>query len=134
MDFAVNLWPVLIGAVVYFVLGALWYSNALFAKPWMEGQDITPDTIDRSGMAASMVMTFVLELASVFVLAVALQSMGIASWLTGAFAGLVLGVGIGFVPLAVSAVYENRPMSLLWINGGYHVASMTIAGFVLGIW
>lgn len=134
MDFGIDLWPVLIGAALYFALGALWYSDALFAKPWMDGQGITPESIDRSGMGARMLATFVLELVAVLVLAVALQSMGIETWLAGAFAGLVLGVGIGFVPMAVSAAYESRPLSLLWINGGYHVVSMTIAGLILGIW
>lgn len=134
MDFGISFWPVVVATVVYFALGALWYSNVLFAKPWMEAQGITPESIDRSGVGMSMVITFVLELVAVIVLAATLQGMGVADWLSGATAGLVLGIGIGFVPMAVTAAYESRPRSLLWINGGYHVVSMAIAGLILGLW
>lgn len=134
MDFNINLLAVLVATALYFALGAAWYSKLLFADPWMEGQGVTADDIDRSGMGASMLTTFVLELLAVVVLAVVLASMGIGAWLTGALAGLLLAVGIGFVPMAVSAVFESRKRSLLWINGGYHVAGMTIAGLVLGLW
>lgn len=134
MDFGISFWPVVAAAVVYFAIGALWYSNFLFGTPWMEAQGITPETVDRSGMAMSMVTTFVLELVAVIVLAASLQGMEVAGWLSGAVTGLVLGVGIGFVPMAVSAAYESRPRSLLWINGGYHVVGMTLAGLILGIW
>ena len=134
MDFSVSFWPVVVAAVVYFAIGALWYSPVLFSKPWMDAQGITPETIDRSGMGMSMVVTFVLELVAVVVLAASLQGMGVTGWWSGTLTGLVLGVGIGFVPMAVTAAYENRPRSLLWINGGYHVVCMTVAGFLLGIW
>ena len=134
MDFGISFWPVVVATVVYFALGALWYSPVLFSDPWMEGQGITPETIERSGMGTRMVSTFVLELVAVIVLAATLQGMGVSGWWSGTVTGLVLGVGIGSVPMAVSAAYENRPLSLLWINGGYHVVSLTLAGFILGIW
>lgn len=134
MDFGIQLWPVLVATALYFALGAAWYSNALFGSAWVDAQGITRDDIDSSGMGASMAVTLALELLAVVVLAVALQSMGVQTWLTGAFAGLVLAVGIGMVPMAVSAVYESRKAALLWINGGYHVVGLTLAGAILGAW
>ena len=134
MDFGIQFWPVLVATIAYFALGAVWYSDVLFAKPWMAGQGITRDTMDRSGLATSMVTTFLLELLALYVLAVVLVSMGIDGWANGAVAGFVIGVGIGAVPMAVTAAYETRPWSLLWINAGYHVVAMTLAGLIIGIW
>lgn len=134
MDFGIQLWPVIVASVAYFALGAIWYSNVLFARPWMAAQGITPEAIDRSGMGVSMLATFLLELLAVVVLAVVLETMGIGGWARGTFAGFVIGVGIGAVPMAVSAAYETRPLALLWVNAGYHVVALTLAGFILGIW
>ncbi len=34
-----NWLAVLVGAVIYFALGALWYSPMLFARPWQASMD-----------------------------------------------------------------------------------------------
>jgi hypothetical protein len=37
-----NHWAVLVSALTLWVLGAVWYSPALFAKPWMAALGIVP--------------------------------------------------------------------------------------------
>lgn len=38
----VNYLAVIVGALVYFGIGALWYSPALFATPWMAASGVQP--------------------------------------------------------------------------------------------
>ena len=39
----VNLWSVLVAAVAAMVVGFLWYSPMLFARPWMVEMGYNPD-------------------------------------------------------------------------------------------
>ena len=62
--------PVLVGAIVTFIFGALWYT-VFFGKTWQKLMEFSQDDKEnakKNSMAKSMVMTFVLNLltASVF--------------------------------------------------------------------
>lgn len=45
MIFKVSIIPLIIGGIFNMVLGALWYSKFLFAKPWMEESGVTFDEV-----------------------------------------------------------------------------------------
>ena len=47
---SVNLWSVLVAAVATMVVGFLWYSPLLFARPWMVAMGYDPD--DKARMEA----------------------------------------------------------------------------------
>ena len=70
----VNLWAVLGAAVATMVIGFLWYSPLLFAKPWMVAMGYDPE--DKARMEAmrrsagkSYAISFVASLVSAFILA-----------------------------------------------------------------
>jgi hypothetical protein len=50
----VNWIAVVVGAVLAFAVGALWYSPVLFQKPWLAGNGIAAD--DRSSVIGSMLL------------------------------------------------------------------------------
>ena len=69
----VNLWSVLVAAIATMVVGFLWYSPLLFARPWMVAMGYDPD--DKARMEAmqksagkSYAISFVASLVSAFVL------------------------------------------------------------------
>lgn len=68
--FQVNIWAVLVSGVVYFVVGALWYS--VFAEAWMKGigksrEELQPKT-------SNYVVSLVCEVLLMYFLAVALNA------------------------------------------------------------
>ena len=84
------------GAAAYFLLGAIWYSPLLFAKPWAKitGVDLN-DPNKNKGMAAMMAGSFV----CFFILAVGMSflshALHLQSWASSLRFGLLTGVCFG---------------------------------------
>ena len=119
---SLNFVAILVSAVILWLLGAIWYSPVLFAKPWMEMLGIKKGEGKQSGLAVGMVASFIGDLVLAFVLA------HIVAWAhaTGFKYGCVLGVlawmGFFAAPNLAQGIYEGRPFKLFAINNGYWLA------------
>lgn len=134
MVWDVNVWAVLVAAVVYFAIGAVWY-GVLFGKPWMAALGRTMEDIRHSGGASiSYLWTFLLEIVLCFVLAVLILNSPVTGFGGGAGYGLLVGLGIWGTLLAITFLYEGRKTSLYLIDLGYHVVGLLVAGGILGAW
>lgn len=130
MDFgAINWLAVVLAAVAFFALGAVWY-GALFSKPWIRASGVNPD--EPGGTPAPVLFggTLVLE----FVAAIGLAAVigADAGMATGVWTGAAVGVLFVVTALIVNALYEDRP-HLLWVlNGGYNVVGFVAMGAIIG--
>lgn len=128
----INYLAVVAAAVSAFALGGLWYSPLLFGNGWMAAAGITSEQAQQANMAKVFGISFVWSLLGAFVFAMFL----------GPAPSLPLGVGAGFAAglfwvagsFAINYQFEQRPLKLLLINGGYHTAQYTLYGLVLGLW
>jgi hypothetical protein len=128
-----NHWAILVSAVFLWMLGALWYSPALFAKPWVEivGRKMgeKPKGVVK-GMVGSLIGDLLLSLALAhFILWSGAEGFG-----GGAFIGLICWVGFVLGPLYPQSIYEGRPFKYFAINGGYWLIGLTVAGGLLSVW
>ena len=132
----VNWIAVLVATVAYFVLGALWYSKALFGTKWAQlvKLDMTnPDL--KKGMGGMMVSTFVLILIVCFGLETLIVKFGFVQELTyGIKLGLLTGLAFATTAVSISYVYERKPANLYLINNGYHILGHVIAATILVLW
>ncbi|MEZ7208479.1 DUF1761 domain-containing protein [Pseudoalteromonas sp. DY56-GL79] len=128
---ALNLWAIILAALSSFMLGGIWYSPMLFQKSWMEGCGLTELDLQTSDPKMTFGVAFLLSLLSAVFMAVMLD----LSLSLLAATGVGLGVGIFFVAcsLGISYIFEQRPMKLFLVNGGYHVLQFTLIAFVLRI-
>ena len=127
----INIWAVLVAAVASFALGALWYSPALFLKPWSREAGVNPEApIANPGRVYGL--TFVLTLLTSLALAILLgpQPQLDAALATGA------GTGICLVATSMGINYQfaNRNLLLWAIDSGFHVVRLLVMGVVLGLW
>jgi len=126
----INLAAVFAAAASALVLGAIWYSPALFASAWMRAAGM-PETLSPPG-ARVFGGAFLLSLVAAFVFAMFL----------GPAPGLKLAVGAGFAAglcwvaagVGINYLFERRPLRLFLINGGYFTLQFTLYGLVLGLW
>jgi hypothetical protein len=132
-----NWLAVVVGAVVYFALGALWYSPLLFARPWQRsiGWDETRTPPQQS------IATYVLPLIAYFVMAIAVGMLAAATGTDelgeGIVLGLVLGIGLSLAHTFVDAVFspeKPEPWTWLAINGTYHALGLVIVAVIIAIW
>ena len=132
-----NWLAVIVGALVYFALGALWYSPVLFAKPWQ--RSIGWDE-NRAPPQASP-MTYIVPLIAYIVMAIAIGliagATGTDTFGEGVVLGLVVGVGLSLAHTFVDASFSpEKPQPWTWfaINGTYHALGLVIVSVVVAIW
>jgi len=128
---AINWWAVLTAAVSAFVLGGLWYSPALFGKPWMREARVREEDL-KGGTGRVFALAFALALIAAVVFALFLgprPALGFALG-AGASAGLCW-VGASF---GINDLFERRSFKLWAINAGYHTLTFTLFGLILGLW
>lgn len=127
----VNYIAVAAAAVSAFLLGGLWYSPLLFAKPWMAytGNECAEGEKPKGNMAVIFGGAFVLYLIAAFVLAMFLGPMPIKFT---TLAGLAVGLCWIATSFGVNDLFERRPLGLWLINAGYVVLQYTIMGAIIG--
>ncbi|MDZ4756863.1 MAG: DUF1761 domain-containing protein [Bacteroidota bacterium] len=122
-----NYLAIAVGAAAYFLLGAVWYSPVLFAKPWAKITVMSmDDSNNRKGMATVMIASFL----CLFVLAIGMafssHALHLQNWASGLRFGMLTGVCFGLTVMSVSFVYE--------IDGGYHLIGNIIVGIIVTVW
>jgi hypothetical protein len=131
----INWLAVLVAAVAYFALGALWYSKVLFVNSWVKLTGVNMnDPAAKTGVAQIMISSFVLMCIACVALAILIAKIGIAGWMTGLKVGLIAGICFAATSVSISYLYEKRPLGLHLINGGYNIVGCAIAGIIIAAW
>ncbi|MEX0660963.1 MAG: DUF1761 domain-containing protein [Balneolaceae bacterium] len=130
---SLNWIAVLVATVVYFILGALWYSPLMFANIWMKLRNISEDEIDGPNPVIFL-YSFILQLIAVVSLALFMSAMNVEGTLNGAIIGFGAGAGILFTLAGSTGIFTELKMKLHFLDSGYHVVGMTLAGLILGWW
>ena len=132
----INWLAVLVATVAYFMLGALWYSKALFGPTWARLVNLDMNNPDlKKGMGGMMVSTFILMAIVTFGLEVLILKIGFAQeFMFGIKLGLLTGLAFATTAVSINYVYERRPANLYLINNGYHVIGHVVVATILVLW
>ena len=139
MDLLLSFAPAVVAALAAMVVGFLWYSPLLFARPWMIAMGHDPDD---KAKAAEMKKTAGPLYASAFVASLVTATVLLflfrALWIHDVVNGIKVGVFIwaGFVaPIKFTdAIFGRRGRTLLFIDSGYQLLCFVAMGAVLGAW
>jgi hypothetical protein len=135
----VNLLAVLVSALATMVVGFLWYSPMLFAKPWTVLMGYDPN--DKAKMAEmqksagpSYAMSLIASLLSAMVLGKIIQVAGAMTALDGMKIGLAVWVGFVTTVQLTNALFMRQRAKLYLINTGYQLVCYLAMGAILGAW
>jgi hypothetical protein len=129
----INFMAVITAALSTFLLGAIWYSPALFYKAWLSANNFSEEQVKNFSKARMFGWSFLFSLVMSLNLAMFLNDPQTdTAW--GATAGFLAGFGWVAVGLGVVALFEGRSWKYIFINGGYHVVAFTIMGAIIGAW
>jgi hypothetical protein len=133
----INWLAVIVGALVYFALGAVWFTPMLFARPWQRAigwdESRTPPEMNPMSYALPALL-YVIGAIATAMLAVATAS---DSFGEGLLLGLVIGVGYALTLTAVEAIFDpNKPQPWIWfaISGSYHLLGFVIVAVLVSAW
>ncbi|MEZ5083284.1 MAG: DUF1761 domain-containing protein [Bacteroidales bacterium] len=129
----INHWAVLTCAVFNMILGAVWYSPALFFTAWKKENNLTDEQLKKANSAKMYIGGFLLAYLMSYNLAFFLGDAG-TDWQWGLSAGFLAGFGWAAAIFATIALFEQKSWKYIFINGGYIVVYFTTIGFILGIW
>lgn len=122
---------VVAAAVSAFLLGGIWYSPVLFANPWMRLSGVTAEQAKSGNMALIFGGTFVLSLFAAAVFGLFLGPNPALPFALGA--GVSAGLCWVAASLGINYLFEQKPLGLFLINGGYHTLQFTLYGLVFGL-
>ena len=129
-------WPaILVAALAYFALGALWYSKILFVKRWIADLKLDVSNPDaKKGMGLMFGGSFVLMFVQCVAIAILAERLGISGCMSGLKLGALTGCCFCAAAVGVNYLYEKKPLSLFLINGGYAIVGNIIAAIIICCW
>jgi len=135
----INFWAVLVAAVASMILGFLWYSPILFARPWMRLMGIDPDDKAKlaemqKGAGKLYVISFVASIVSAVVLAKIIDITSINSIAYGMKFGFFVWLGFVATVQLTGALFSKQPARLFLINTGYQLVCYLAMGAILAKW
>lgn len=136
---AINWLAVVVAAVAFFALGALWY-GPLFGKKWQKEVGLSDDEIKSANMGklfgSAFVFAFVISfgMAMFFFGMADLESAALMTTEMGAMYGLMTGIFFLFPSISMNYLFARKGATLMLIDSGYHIVAYTIVGVILAAW
>jgi hypothetical protein len=130
MIFTIAWYWVLLAALVYFGIGAVWYSPALFAKQWAKALGRQAGDMGTDPTQA-MIVTALTMLVLVMVEAYFVHATGTMGMWRGAYLGAKLWLGFVATTAFVNNSFQSGSKKLYLIDQGYHLVGIVVAGAIL---
>lgn len=131
-----NYLAILVSAVVIFILGGLWYSPALFARPWVRLMGKSEEELKARpvSMPLMFLQAFITGLITSYGLAFLLHISGQTTAFRGAHVALWCWLAFTGATSYTTSLFSGERRALWAINSGYHLVSLIAAGAILGGW
>ena len=134
-----NLLAIFVAAISTMVVGFVWYSPILFAKPWMREMGYDPNDKARvqemqKSAGPAYLGSFVASLVSAFVLALFLHEMHAQDLYYGLLVGFHVWLGFVATVQLTGVLFMKQSMKLFAINTGYQLVCYLVMGAIIGVW
>lgn len=131
--------PIIAAAITTLVIGGIWYSPALFARPWAKGVGFDMD--DPALMAEMRKKAWMNYISAVIAMAVTAavfyifrNLLAIDSAVAGMRFGLLCWAGFVAPVKFVDAIFGKRGQKVLLIEAGYHLVCFVVIGAIVCGW
>jgi len=125
-----NFLAILLAAIINMIIGALWYSRALFGNQWMAHLGLKED--EASASPWTYVIVFLLGLIIAVLMAMFLQ--GSAGAIEGLMYGAVIGLGFVIPTVLTHYLMEQRKAGFMFIVAGHELLLFLVYGALLAGW
>jgi uncharacterized membrane protein len=132
-----NWLAVLVAALAYFAIGALWYAPPVFGKVWMTAGGMAMPEAGTRPSPAIYVTPLIGSVLSAVALAMLAVATGSDTLQRGIVLGLVVAIGFAVSISFVTAQFESeKPKPMVWgaVNAGYHVVGNLVAAIIVASW
>src|SRR5260370_12986466 len=133
-------WLAILGAgISAMVVGLLWYSPLLFAKPWIREMGYDPNDKAgkeemRTGAGRAYTGSFAASLISAFTLALILHGLRAEDLHFGLMVSFHVWLGFVATVQFTGALFAKQSMKVFGINTGYQLVCYLVMGAILTAW
>jgi hypothetical protein len=134
-----NWLAVLVAAVSSMIVGFLWYSPMLFARPWMREMGYETDDQARvqemrKGAGRAYLGSMIAGLITAFTLALFLEALHVQDLHVGLAVSFHSWLGFVATVQLTGALFTKQSMKLFGINTGYQLVCFLVMGAILTLW
>lgn len=137
VEISINYLAVLVGAIVYMVIGFVWYSPFAFGDKWMKLVRLNKQKLQEMqerGMGKAYVLSFLSALLLSYILAHFVDFTGAKLLSSGMQTGFWLWLGFVATTTLPNVLYARKPFKLYLLDNGYQLASFIVMGAILAVW
>jgi hypothetical protein len=132
-DIAINIWALIVAALIRVLIGGLWFSPFAFVERWRRVVGIDTATMN-AGMPRAIAFDVVGSLVMAFVLVHAVVYAGAATLGQGAAVGFFNWLGFIAVVQLSETMHEHRPSHFFAVTTGYNLIALVLMGALLAVW
>jgi hypothetical protein len=132
-----NWLAVIVGSLIYFALGAVWFTPMAFGRPWMRSIGFDPEKQPPQMSQLVYAAPLVAILAAGIAIGMLAAATGSDTLGDGIVLGLVVGVGFGLAITSIEAIFDpNKPQPWVWfaITGAYHLLGLLVQAVLVSVW
>lgn len=131
----VNYVAIAASSIASMIVGFVWYSPLMFAKPWTKlmGIDMKKVKQDQSKMGPQYMLSLAASLIAMFVLAQVIERFSAMGASGGAAVGFMMWLGFTTTVQLTDWLFGGKKKELYLINTGYQLATLLIGGAIIGM-
>lgn len=132
----VNIWAVLLATASSMVVGALWYTRAVFGAYWMKAVGHDEESMSR-GAAFPLIIAAIVSFITAWVLA------GVAAIVQNFYHGeflantlltaVIVWAGFTAARMVTHDAFDRRPWGLTMLNIAHELVTLLVMGLVIGL-
>ena len=130
----INIWAVMVAALVYWLLGAAWFT--ILRNPWLANLGKTMDQLQREGVdpGVAYAVAFVCNVIIAYVLGWVVIRTGEQTAIRGITMGALLWVGLVATTIGTAFIIEARSFEGFVLTAGYPLVGLLLMGAIVGGW
>lgn len=133
----INLIAVFVSAIVFFVIGSLWYSF-LVREAWiaeLKKHDITiKQNVSKEVLRTKMLLTFGANILASIAMALLVIITGSSTISSGICLGILCVLGFAVTSVGSVFIWENRSIKLFFLDVGYPAFGIIASAIILSLW
>ena len=129
---SVNIWAVIVGAIICMILGSVWYMPAVFGNAWMKALGKKKEELGNPGSA--MIIATISSLVLAYVFAHFVSYTGATSVVGGLVVGFWAWLGFIVTTEALRTSFEGRSWTLFYLHVAYHLVEFLALGALFAVW
>lgn len=133
----VNILAVFVAAMATFMLGAVWYSQALFGRQWVEAHGYTPEKLEemkKRGVLKAYAVSMACYVVMAYVMSLLVAYTNATGPAQGLWLGFVCWLGFAATIGLTAHMFSEKRFAAYVLDAGYQLAYLLWMGLLLSVW